>query len=557
MYVSDRLLYHAHQCFGQKTVDGTLNSICQLLIHYFSSCNELQFLAGLSKHPNHFAKPTSPFHPSPDHQQGDLAKCEINSCIYNVFGRNIEQDLPFIPNSKQDTVLTKLGFLRPKYDALLSQHHEIHTTHLKLKADYDTLLAELNELHHTHTQLEADYTTLGQGAQETQDEYASLQMVHKVLQLKHDELESDCKALSKALRKNGNAASASDSQDSVAEQERVVMLLKEIEAAQTNWKNLRSDGWVVLENFNCAQAYSQSLITELSNLITIASLFNINTQLNQCYADMHIRREDNTGWLPPDIPNPPIYHPVPSSLVKNPNHVTFAPKAECYPDYLCKGKLIKLASLRQEVDNDPPPPSQQCFPFEVKLNLGIPQVLVQKSDGTFEPFYTPVHPSSSASLPSTPLRPIIRPASSTSSSLVRSQSAKQTANTQRPSSPIKLPSAQHTAVSTICPSSPTKLCTTKSGTVRIVSKDGTVVNINDMTSIDPSLPSPIVRVLLKAERLDLSAVIVAGLELCDADIETFFCAITGHNIILARGLLDAYAEWKTSLVAIEARRVMK
>jgi hypothetical protein len=118
----------------------------------------------------------------------------------------------------------------------------------------------------------------------------------------------------------------------------------------------------------------------------IASLFN--SQLDQCYKDMRLRCEDNTAWLPPDVPDPPIYHPIPSSLVKNPNHVTFAPEAAHLPDYLRNGKLSKLAGLKREVSSDSPPPSQQCFPFEVKLNLGIPQVLVQKADGTFEPFYT-------------------------------------------------------------------------------------------------------------------------------------------------------------------------
>jgi cell fate (sporulation/competence/biofilm development) regulator YlbF (YheA/YmcA/DUF963 family) len=539
-YVSDRLLHHARQRFGQKTVDSTLNLISQLFIHYFGSCNELQFLAGLSKHPNHFTVPTSSSIPNPNHQQADLIRRDVKSCLYDVLGRSIEQDLPFIPNSKHDAVLTELGFLQPEYDALLSQHHNIRTTHSKVKADYNALLSKFNELRRVHTKLKADYDTLGEGAQETQSDYATLQTAHKILQLKCNELESDCKALSKALRKNGNAASASDTYDTIAEQERVATLLKEIQATRTDWKNLRSDGRVVLENFNRAQAYSQSLLTELSNLITIASLFN--TQLDQCYNDMRIRREDNTGWLPPDIPDPPIYHPIPPALVKNPNHVTFAPEAERFSDYLRNGKLAKLAGLRREVDGDVPPPSQQRFPFEVKLNLGIPHVLVQKSDGTFEPFYTPVRPSSPISLPSTPLRPIIHPVSSASSSPVRSQTSKHTANTQRPSSPIKLPSTKRAA---------------ESDTVRIVNKDGTVLNIDDMTAVDPRIPSPIVCVLLKADRLDLSAVIVAGLELRDANIEAFFHAITGHNVILAKKLLDAHAEWKTGLVASEASRATK
>jgi hypothetical protein len=120
---------------------------------------------------------------------------------------------------------------------------------------------------------------------------------------------------------------------------------------------------------------------------------------------------------------------------------------------------------------------------------------------------------------------------SVSSSSVKSQSAKHTADTQRPYSPTKLPSAKHAA---------------ESNTVKIVNKDGTVLDINDMTAVDPGLPSPFVRVLLRADRLDLSAVIVAGLELRDANPEIFFCAITGSNSVLANSLLDAYTQWKTA-----------
>jgi hypothetical protein len=259
MYVSDRLLHHTRQRFGQNVVDSSLNLICQLLIHYFGSCNELQFLAGLSKHPNHFTKSTSSSSPIPDHHQAELSRCDVNSCLYDVFGRNIGPDLPFIPTSTHNALLTELGFLQPEYDALLSQHHEIWTVHTKLKADHETLLSEFNDLRRTHIQLKSDYTTLDQGVDETQSDYATLQMAHKVLQLKCDELESDCKALSKALRKNGNTALASDCHDTVAEEKRVATLLKEIEAARTDWKNLCFDGRIVLDNFNRAQAILRAL----------------------------------------------------------------------------------------------------------------------------------------------------------------------------------------------------------------------------------------------------------------------------------------------------------